>query len=153
MAGEEEVRSKRNKQCSCKDTSFSHDSTFFSRLSLFMLNFYLKWNRGGIFIPPISNSWDIITVILLEKSFLGCLPLKNTNAKVGFQSQRSPLEMGDILAVRRGQPDDDTPRWSVWILFHPWIEWRDAWLRHSTASCGSWPRAPGSCQDQIPEDT
>ena len=61
----------------------------------------------------------MITVILLEKSFLGCLPLKNTNPKVGFQSQLSPLEMGDILAVRRGQPDNDTPRGSVWILFHP----------------------------------
>lgn len=70
--------------CSRKDTSVSHDSTFFSRLSLFMLNFYLKWNRGNIFIPSISNSWDMITVILLEKSFLGCLPLKNTNPKVGF---------------------------------------------------------------------
>ena len=150
MAGEEEVRSKRN--CACKDMSVSHDSTFFSRLALLMLNFYLKWNRGDIFIPSVSNSWDMITVILLEKSFLGCLPLKNTDPKVGFQSQLSPLEMGDILAVRHGQPDDDTPLGSVWILFHPWVEWRDAWLRCSTASCGSWPWAPGSCQDKIPED-
>ena len=54
MAGEEEVRSKRN--CACKDMSVSHDSTFFSRLALLMLNFYLKWNRGDIFIPSVSNS-------------------------------------------------------------------------------------------------